>query len=178
MYIEEWKDIPGWDGFYQVSNFGRVRSKKGIRKLNLTKDGYYQVQLNYKKKKQTINVHRLVWLAFNGEIPPNMEVNHIDENKLNNNLSNLNLLSHKDNMVWGTRIERLKDSMTNNPLKSKTVVQYDFDYNIVCTYPSISEASRITGYSIGNICWCCKGRSKQAYGYIWQYKEKEASVKN
>ena len=171
MENEIWRDIPGYEGLYQASSLGRIRGLKGLRKQQLTKDGYYRLSLYKNHKKATITVHRLVWAAFYGEIPQNMEVNHINEIKTDNRLNNLNLLKHKDNMTWGTRLERLKSTMTNNPKKSKRIIQYDCYLDIIKEYPSISEAARETGYSIGNICMCCQGRLKQAYGYTWKYVE-------
>lgn len=105
---EVWKDIPGFDGFYQVSNLGRVRSTGGwcgtakrkplIRSISLTKDGYEKVRLIYKEIDVTRRIHRLVAELFVPNPDGKPTVNHIDGNKRNNNASNLE---------WADRHEQL-----------------------------------------------------------------------
>src|SRR4051812_18523749 len=100
---EIWKDIPNYKGIYQASNFGKIRSldrkvlyssgrtvnhKGMILTPYLTRNGYLQIELNNRRKRRYL-VHRLVWAAFNGDIPSKLEVNHKDTNKENNKLSNL-----------------------------------------------------------------------------------------
>ena len=168
--IEIWKEIPNYEG-YQVSNLGRVKSleridalghrlKEKILKPQL--DGrYYQVVLCKQSIKKTYRVHRLVWEAFNGQIPEGLQVNHINEVKTDNRLSNLNLMTAKENTNWGSRNERI----------SKAVLQFTLDNIFVKEYPSTMQVARELGFSCGNIVNCCKGRYKTAYGYIWRYKE-------
>lgn len=107
--MEIWKDIEGFEGVYQISNYGRVKSlrkkcgtiikEESMRKLSLTRDGYYKVRLIRGDKDVTTRVHRLVAKAFIPN-PENKEtVNHIDGNKLNN---------HVDNLEWSTRHEQLQ----------------------------------------------------------------------
>lgn len=115
--IEEWKDIEGYEGVYQVSNFGNVRScdrvikhspkdyfqKGGKLKSALSKNGYPMVVLVVHNKRKTINVHRLVAQAFIPN-PDNLpQVNHKDEDKTNNNVANLEWCTHKYNVNYGTR---------------------------------------------------------------------------
>jgi hypothetical protein len=109
--MEIWKDINGYEGFYQVSNFGNVKSlsrlmwnglaffksKEKILKPNLTTSGYYSVQLLKDKVKKPFSIHRLVAKTFLEEIQ-GFEVNHKDRNKLNNNIDNLEFTSHSDNI--------------------------------------------------------------------------------
>ena len=174
--IEIWKYIKGFEGLYQVSNLGRVKSleridalghrlKEKILKLKLTHKGYYKVWLCKNSIKKTYRVHRLVWEAFNGQIPEGYEVNHINEVKTDNRLENLNLMTHKENINWGTAIERSAKS------KSKSILQFTLDNILVKEFSSTIQIERELGFSCGNIVNCCKGRYKQAYGYIWRYKE-------
>ena len=127
--MEEWRDIKGYEGLYQVSNEGRVKSLDRIVTANsrwgktrkmmfkgrdvkqfIGENGYFKVSLCKNGKPISKDVHRLVYEAFNGKILDNMQVNHIDENKTNNTLSNLNLLTPKENTNWGTAIERMKET--------------------------------------------------------------------
>ena len=130
---EEWKDILGFEGIYQASNFGRVKSleridargnraKERILKAKLV-CGYYQVCLCKQSIKKTYLVHRLVWEAFNGQIPENMQINHINEIKSDNRLSNLNLMTAKENSNWGTRNERVsKKNINGKKIKNNFAV--------------------------------------------------------
>ena len=115
-------------------------------------------------------VHRLVAEAFIPN-PQNLEtVNHKDENKLNNSVSNLEWLSRKDNLSYGTRTKRAAEANINNPKKSKQVQQLDKSTNeLLATFPSTKEAERLTGIYHGHIIACCRSRIKSAGGYVWRY---------
>lgn len=173
---EEWRDIKGFEGLYRVSNLGRIKSlkrsyrvKEKILKLSIDHYGYYQVDLCKQSIKKTYLVHRLVWEAFNGQIPENMQVNHINEIKSDNRLLNLNLMTAKENSNWGTRNERVSKKKINGKC-SKPVLQFDLQDNFIKEYPSTKQAERETGFNQGYIAKCCNGKYKQAYGYIWKYK--------
>lgn len=182
--IEEWRSIEGYEELYEVSSLGRVRScdrfvksKGGTRlhkgkllKLGKRKDGYLQVLLSKDNKQKMLLVHRLVYASFHGKIPEGMEVNHIDEDKSNNSIKNLNLMTHKENMNWGTGIERRVKSIINHKSLSKAVVQYDLQGNFIAEYPSVCETGRKLGIKQGNISSALKGRIKTAGGYIFRYK--------
>ena len=178
---ETWKDIPNYEGIYQASNLGKIKSleridalghrlKEKILKPGITHKGYYRVALCKNSIRKFFYVHRLVWEAFNGTIPEGLQVNHISERKSENRLSNLNLMTPKENSNWGTRIERQVKKRINGKC-SKTVLQFTLDNILVKEFPSIRQAERETGFSHQNIVNCCKGRYEQAYGYKWQYKE-------
>lgn len=171
---EEWRDIPEYEG-YQVSNLGRVKSleridalghrvKEKILKPGLAR-GYYRVILYKNSIKKKYYVHRLVWIAFNGQIPENIQVNHINEIKTDNRLENLNLMTRKENCNWGTGIER------SIKKRSKVVLQFTLDSILVKEYPSTKQVERELGFNRGHICDCCNGKRKTAYNYIWRYKE-------
>lgn len=159
---------------YSVSKFGTVYDKirDKIVKPCLSNRGYEVISVKYEGKWRVKGVHQLVWEAFNGKIPKGFEINHIDENKQNNVLPNLNLLSHKANMRWGTRSERVSKANTNNPKRCKFVIQKNLQGEVIKIWPSIREIQRQLGYAHQNICNCCNGKFTKAYGYIWQYVER------
>ena len=182
---EIWRDIPNYEGLYQASNLGRVKSlerfrkgkndclasvKEKILKPSISHRGYYQVQLWKQSIGKRYMVHRLVWEAFNGSIPEGLQVNHINEVKTDNRLSNFNLMTPKENINYGTGIERSTKKRINGKC-SKSVLQFTLDNILIKEYPSIKQAERETGFANSNIVKCCNGRYKQAYGYIWRYKE-------
>jgi hypothetical protein len=175
---EVWGDIPGFEGYYQASNKGRIKSvdrvlkkedgttqhQKGIiLKLKIRKDGYVQVCLSKLSKVKTFSVSRLVYETFNGYIPEGMDVNHIDCNPQNNNLDNLNLMSRKDNCNWGDHNKKLSES------RKKQVNQFDVNGSLVKSYDSTISASKESGFNQGNISSCCNGKLKTANGYVWRF---------
>jgi len=118
---EQWEDIPNYEGFYQVSDHGRVvrikpatGTKPGkILRLQTERDGYERIFLYHgsAKSRKRFFVHRLVLLAFVGPLPPNCDVNHIDGNKINNHLSNLEYVTRSKNILHAYRF---LDTMPNN----------------------------------------------------------------
>lgn len=168
---EIWKDIPEYEGLYQVSNLGRIKSLQNYRgKGNILKQrikkGYYTIGLRKNAKRKWYLTHRLVAQAFIPN-PNNLpQINHIDENKLNNNVDNLEWCTVKYNNTYGTRIERV---MKSNKLK-KEVVQCDLNGNIIGVFESIASASRKTKTDITGISNCINKKSKTANKYIWLNK--------
>jgi len=180
---EVWKDVKGYEGLYQVSNLGRVKSlertvtakngsKRTIRqrilKPKTERNGYLRVILcKGNGKKKTLKVHRLVCEAFH-ENPENKPcVNHIDENKANNTASNLEWCSYKENNNHGTRNERRAKA------QSKTVGQYTRDGKLIKVWQSTNEVERQLGFEHSAISAVARGNRKTAYGYIWKYIEKD-----
>ena len=165
---EEWKSIPGYDGKYEISNWGRVKSYKQNSNGKILSPGnnglgYYFVCLFKGKKEKKIFVHRLVAEAFIPNSNNLPEVNHKDEGKGNNHVTNLEWCSRAYNLAYGTRVERI----------SKRVVQLDKGGNFIAEFESINEAARRTGISSINICYCCKHKKgyKSRGGFIWIYKD-------
>lgn len=196
---EVWRDIPGYERYYQVSNLGRVKSvprkvycnggfhisKERMLKQHKNKDGYWRAHLLKNGIAKTLFVHRLVALAF---IPnPNKypDINHKDENPSNNCVENLEWCTEKYNMNYGTVVERRKASFVRNGSFKKAnatkvrngsrgaetpVEAVSKDGITTINYPSISEAARVTGISKGHIGECCRGVRSSAGGYFWNYK--------
>ena len=169
--IEElWKDIPGYEGLYQVSNYGRIKSfklkKERILKLRQSRCGYLLVVLyNFEHQSKCYSVHRLVAQCFVKNPNNKLTVNHKDENKLNNNANNLEWLTSLEQNLYGTRIQRLKQKLY------KKVNQYDLDGNYIKTWNSIKDVETKLGISSSHITGCCKhnyGR-KTIGGYRWEY---------
>ena len=157
---EIWKEIDGFEGRYSVSTKGNIKNLKNGRILAERYDGagYKAVILNGKN----YNVHRLVALAFLDN-PHNLpQVNHIDEDKLNNDVSNLEWVSIEDN---------IRHSIHNQSCK---VRQLDKDGNLIRVWDSIHQINRELGYARQPITKVCKGRQRDAYGYIWRYVNPES----
>ena len=181
MKEEIWRDVLGYEGLYQASNLGNVKSlnynhtnKTKILKPVVVRN-YLRIRLSINGKITNYQVHRVVWEAFNGPIPEGMQVNHINEDKLDNRLENLNLMTCKENINWGTASKRRSLKMINRTDQSKPVIQYDCQGNIVKDdWLSTMEIQRNLGYSNSKISDCCLGKIKSYKGYIWKYKEREA----
>lgn len=175
---EIWKDIEEYEGLYKISNLGRVKScklihkgKEKILRQSLTYKGYLQVCLSKNNKQKTFRVHRLVAKAFIPNISNKPQINHIDSNKQNNEISNLEWVDNGENQKhafkYGNQI-RYKGSKNCSSIK---IVQYDKDDNLIQEWGSIAEASQSNKISKTSICNCLRKRSNSAGGYMWKYKE-------
>jgi hypothetical protein len=155
---EEWKPIENYEDLYWVSNFGNVKSKRKNKKLSINLDGYYVVNLSKNGKSKIFNVHRLVAKAFISN-PNNLpQVNHKDENKLNNNVDNLEWCDSNYNHNYGTRNKRTGLTQRNNS-RSKIVLQSDLQGNFIKEWPSLSEIVRqLSTVRHSNLSACCNGR--------------------
>lgn len=166
---EIWKSVTGYEGLYEVSNLGRVKSlvykrlgHERILKSGNNMYGYKMVVLRKNNKSKTITVHILVAQAFIPN-PDNLpEVNHIDENKSNNSVDNLEWCTRKYNLEYGNRIKKLE----------KPIIQYSKEGEFIKEWPSIVDVERQLGYNKSNIASCCRGlkHHRTAYGYIWKFK--------
>ena len=176
MKGEIWKDIEGYEGLYQVSNMGNVKSlnykrtgKEGILKPGKVSSGYLQVQLHQDGKRKKYYVHQLVATAFCENQMGYTEVNHLDEDKTNNRADNLEFCSSSYNCNYGTRIKRIAEKLRNDPKRSKPLFGIDKITGLIVEFASAHEASRQLGISNGNICDCLKGRKKSVGGFYWYY---------
>ena len=174
MNKEIWRDITGYEGYYQVSDQGRVKSlerknsygrtvKERILKPAVKPTGYVEVNLYAGGKQKALTVHRLVCQAFHENPDNKSDVNHINENKTDNRACNLEWCTRKENCNHGSRNERVAKA------QSKPVAQYAKDGELINVWPSTMEVGRQTGFSQGGISQAANGKYKQAYGYIWKY---------
>lgn len=168
-----WKQIEGYNGLYEVSDTGLVRSlkfgKKRILSPGKLRNGYLIVKLCKDGKLKNMRVHRLVAAAFIPNPLGLATVNHKNELKTDNRVSNLEWLSLTDNLHYGTGIERGGIAKKNRPDISKPVCQLDQFGNVINQFPSMAEAERQTGITQSSISEVCNGRQKTAGGYFWRY---------
>ena len=188
---EEWKDIQGFEGLYQISNYGRVKSLERIknckssnqfttfdsiiivkeRVMKLKKDRYLRVQLYDKNGySRYYSVHRLVGDAFIKNNDKKPIVDHKNNNTYDNRANNLQWVTYSDNAKYSYDRGRIK-KIGKEHQSSKLIGQFDLDGNLLATYYGSGEASRTTGIDSGSIrkcCRCCYG-CKTAGGFIWKY---------
>lgn len=169
--IEEyWKEIQGFPNNY-ISSYGRVKSNGVIRKLQLSNAGYLRVLLTNGSRKWNASVHRLVALAFipNPKCLP--MVNHKDEDKQNNNVTNLEWCTREYNMNYGTAKRRFIETHNKRGSKKaeRPVSMIKQNGEIAGTYRSAREAERQTGIHESSIRQVLYGKRKQAGGYGWKY---------
>lgn len=179
--MEIWKDVVGYEGVYQVSNEGNIRSvdryvicKNSTRfykgkQLSSCKDdkGYYRVLLAVAGKHKSCQIHRLVAEAFLPNPERLKEVNHKDENPSNNHVDNLEWCTKVYNLAYGTGRTRSIQS------HRKTVLQYSLDGKLIAEHDGINAAARAIGKpnAASGITKCCTGKSQTAFKCIWRYKE-------
>lgn len=181
---EIWKDIPNYQGLYQVSNLGNVRSldrkklqwnrfeiveviyKGKVLKPQITNRGYLKVCLSKNGKSKHFNIHKLVAMSFFENYDSNLTIDHIDCNKMNNNINNLRQITIKENIQL---------SYKNNLHKLRKVYKCDLNNNIIEVYESVADASRKNNCSSQLIKNCCdrKKHCLTGKGFKWKYFEKE-----
>ena len=165
--FETFVKIEGFEK-YEVSNLGKIRNIKSgrILKPQLDSAGYLMHALYGHGKQKNLLLHRIIATAFIDNPEGKPCVNHIDENKLNNDLSNLEWCTAKENAIHGTRIKRIAEK------RSIEVVQLDLNDNVLNVFESMVQAERETGVSRRSISRCCNGKRKSAGGFKWR-KENE-----
>ena len=175
---EVWRDINEYEGYYQVSNMGRVKSlerkiphwrggeriqKERILKPITDHYGYQVVNLYAGGKPKKHKVHRLVCQSFHDNPDNKSQVNHLNENKTDNRACNLEWSTAKENNNHGTRTERSAKAL------SKPVAQYTRDGELIKIWPSAREAERQAGFRHNTISNAANGKYKNSYGFIWKY---------
>ena len=193
---EEWKDINGYNGLYQISTYGRVKSyhRRGTKGVyirpSLSSSGYLQVHLCKNRVSRTFQIHILVALHFIENKDDLPEVNHKDECKTNNAVWNLEFCTRKYNQNYGTAIQRsvkshdyktsaIKSAMHHDykevaRKESKPVVQLDGEDNVIMIWDSVREVSRQLNCSPSLISCACRGINKTALGFRWKFLEASA----
>ena len=199
---EEWRDIVGYNGMYQVSNKGRIRSFKYrntketyVLKQMINKKGYLIVGLSKNGKRKTVIVHRIVAQAF---IPnPNKypQINHKDENKTNNNIDNLEWCTNSYNHNFGTHNERVGLANTGKERTQESrerykksqerrrdkiayrILQYDLNGVFIKEWRCAFDIEKELGFQRSTIRDCCNQKTKTFKGYIWRYKTENYPLK-
>lgn len=183
---EEWRDIQGYEGFYQISSFGHVRHLVAWRGNHFKSDyishiskttpyidscGYLRVALSAHGVTKHYRVHRLVAQAFIPN-PNNLpQINHKDENKQNNHISNLEWCTQTYNNQYGTRGSRIGATNSRGKGAKRAVLQYDMLGNFIRRWKSMQEASdTLLTVSVPKICACCRGIRKSTGGFVWKYE--------
>lgn len=178
--MEVWKDIDGYYGEYQISNYGRVKSfKNGCEKILKPKTnnkGYKWVALSLNGEQSNLLIHRLVAQHFLEKKNKNKVINHIDENPANNNVSNLEWCSQSENIKKSTKFhshyETIKDMCITRKSKHKDTsknIKQMIDGKIVKIFKNSIEVERNLGFDKSFILSCCRNKRKSAYGYQWQF---------
>ena len=165
---EVWKDIPSYEGFYQASTLGRIKSlprlvnnrfkdvqrEERILKPSKSKNGYLRVVLMKEGKRKYISVHRLIALTFLSNELNLKQVNHINKNKEDNRVENLEWCTSKYNTRYSV---------------AKKIEQYDLDGKYIKTWNCIRDVENELGIKNNNLNHCLKNKNKTAGGYIWRY---------
>jgi hypothetical protein len=175
---EIWKPINGFQG-YEISNWGRVKSYKHdkingrLLSICVNRDGYsYVVLRDAEKQKNYKTIHQLVARAFILNSDNKSQVNHIDGDKQNNTISNLEWVTPQENTLHA-----YNNGLRTDDFKTKAVAQIDTDGVVLTVFDSLKEAAeRLNLYNSSHIVDCCKGRRSTCMGYKWQYCGGEMSA--
>lgn len=181
---EIWKDIEGFEGLYQVSNLGRVKSlerinegkktvklKEKILRQSPDGKGYMMVWLYYNKKRKTCKVHRLVAQAFIPNPNNKPQIDHINGNNQDNYVENLRWCTSKENFHNPISYKRNSESKFGyKNHHSRAISQYSLDMILIREWDCINDACRELGVNHSHISQCCNLKRKYAYGFIWRYK--------
>lgn len=173
--MEVWSEIPQYEGLYEISNLGRVRSLKfaggqrqKIIKPTCNSKGYQQIGLWKDKKRQVKYIHRLVATSF-VKNPMNLnEVNHIDEDKSNNRFDNLEWCTRRYNMTYGNMQKKIKNNMK---YYKRPIVMINESGEVLKRWSSAADAERSDGFDAASICNCCRGRVQKVRGKIFKYEK-------
>lgn len=184
MKDEIWRPVIGYEGRYEVSNLGRVRSlpklvegyrgsfvtKTRILKASPDGKGYLMVWLYMNKIRHTFKVARLVAQAFIPNTENKPQIDHINAVKTDNRAENLRWVTDKENChnpITYKRNAESKRGILNH--KSKRVFQYSLDGEFIKEWGCVMEVERTLGFNHSHISQCCTGKRDLAYGYLWQY---------
>lgn len=176
---EEWGTTNILNGYYVISNYGRVKSLKRntaherIMKPRIGKDGYWYVNLCVNGKRYTYKIHRLVATIFIPN-PNNLpQVNHIDGCKTNSRVDNLEWCTASYNQIHanklGLRQHWMKGKLGKDCAFSKKINQFDLYGNFIKQWDSMSDVMRELNIPVSHLVRVCKGQRKSTRGFIWRY---------
>lgn len=170
---EIWKDIKNYEGLYQISNLGKIKTlgnnktkKEKIKSTRNDKKGYEKVDLCKNGQIRTFFVHRLVAQAFISNVKNLKEINHKDENPKNNVVTNLEWCDRSYNINYGSRNKKVSEAQKGH--NGKVIKQIDINGKIIKIWQSMSQASKELKINVGNISNCCKNKKITAGGYKWE----------
>lgn len=184
---EEWRDIKGFEGYYQISSLGRIKSLKRLiirrdgkpypqkecfLKPSKNRKGYLTGQLSKDYKTTFYQVHRLVAEAFIPNVYNLPQVNHIDGNKENNSVDNLEWISNYDNMQHSIKTGLRDVKEISNKMKTakrREVLQYSIYGEFIKHWKSIKDVETELKIPNQNIVKVCQGKRHTAGGYVWEY---------
>ena len=155
---EIWKDIPNYEGLYQASNLGNIRSLKNrwgnrieprLVKQQKTNKGYKRVRLSKKNKSKTFMVHRIIYITFIKDIENGLEINHKDFNRENNKINNSEMITHTNNVRYS---------------KAKQIIQLSLNNEYIRQWDCIHDVKRAIGLDPRQICACLLGKQKTCHG--------------
>jgi len=172
---EIWKDIPNYEGLYQASNLGRIKSisrkNHKIKYQEKIWSDYMCIAIYKNSKRLYTGVHRLVALAFipNPENKPT--VNHINAIRDDNRVENLEWFTHQEQVDDAWKVRKIVSKTGKDHKSSKRVYQYSKDMEFIADFDSLTIASKETGYPIATIAFVCRGIRKCPRGFNWSYKK-------
>ena len=169
---EKWKDIKGYEGLYQISNTGKVKSvnKHIILKPSKNRKGYLHIILCKNGKTKVGRIHRLVAQAFIPNAENKEQVNHINGIKTDNNVENLEWCTNGENQKHAFSLG-LQTNVGNNNPRARKINQYDLQGNFIKTWNSIYDIEHALNCNRSSIWRCCTHKYKQSHGYIWRYAD-------
>lgn len=181
MPNEIWKDVVGYEGLYQVSNLGRVKRNRHIKSTSLDRGGYVTVSLCKKSNQKTLKMHRLVALSFIPNPLRKKTVNHIDGNKKNNCVDNLEWSTYSENHkhAYKLGLKKVTDAQRKSASetgkrtcemnrKKKAVVCFNEIERYI--FASAHDGARFVNGSASAIIKCCKGTQQTHKGFSWRYE--------
>ena len=187
---EVWKDVQGYEGLYEISNYGRVKSWHKTKhctpngyllKPSVNVPGYIYYGLKKDGHRKNFLCHRLVGMHFIDNPNDYPQINHMDENPKNNRVDNLEWCTPHYNTNYGTGIERRKqntdyafimkkiDWVERAKKYYKKIEQLTTNGQLIKKWDAIIFAGESLNIPCSNITMCCKGRIKTAGGYVWRY---------
>jgi hypothetical protein len=178
---EIWRNIVGFEGKYAVSNLGNIKTlerpcenkrrnlKEGLLSPRMNRSGYLQVLLYNKGYRKTVTVHKLVADAFIDNSLNKPQINHIDGNKKNNHVNNLEWTTAKENTSHAHLLGLCSLRIGKNNSASKYVEQLALSGSLIKIWESMREAGKALKVSQSSICQCCKGKVLSVGGFKWRY---------